>query len=152
MSVSPERRPAELRLLYAVGRLDRAIRNELQAGLEPLGISRPQYATLTMLRARSGLSSAQLARRASVTRASMTQVLAALVDRGLVDRAPSSDHRKILELTLTEDGHAVTAQCDVVADAIEARMLHEVPEGQRTDLLDLVRTCVRNLDAGFPDR
>ncbi|MEU9886247.1 MarR family transcriptional regulator [Sphaerisporangium sp. NPDC051011] len=142
--------PQQLRLLYAIGRLDRGIQRELEQGLKPLGLSPHQYATLTVLRARSGLSNAQLARRAYVTPQAMSQVLASLLDAGLVSRTPSDDNQRVLETRLTPEGLKVTATCDQIADEIEDRMLEGVPQAERHALLAAVRACVQRINAGLP--
>ncbi|WP_158605563.1 MarR family winged helix-turn-helix transcriptional regulator [Amycolatopsis panacis] len=142
--------PPQLRLLYAIGRLDRGITRELQQGLKPLGLSPHQYATLTVLRSRSGLSNAQLARRAYVTPQAMNQVISSLIAEGLITRKPSGTNQRILETRLTPKGRRLTARCDRVAEEIEDRMLDGVPPPQRAELLDAIRACVRRINAGFP--
>ncbi|WP_176738341.1 MarR family winged helix-turn-helix transcriptional regulator [Micromonospora pallida] len=142
--------PPGLRLLYAIGRLDRGITRELQQGLKPLGLSPHQYATLTVLRARSGLSNAQLARRAYVTPQAMIQVLSSLHADGLISRSPSGDNQRVLEISLTARGREVVERCDRIADEIEDRMLDGVPPGERRALLDAVRACVQRINAGLP--
>ncbi|MEU6726393.1 MarR family transcriptional regulator [Nonomuraea wenchangensis] len=156
MSKHPGREPEEpvspqqLRLLYAIGRLDRGITRELEQGLKPLGLSPHQYATLTLLRARNGLSNAQLARRAYVTPQAMSQMLATLVEAGLITRTPSGDNQRVLETRLTARGEELTLACDLVADEIEDRMLEGVPHAERHALLALIRGCVQRINAGLP--
>ncbi|GES20047.1 MarR family transcriptional regulator [Acrocarpospora pleiomorpha] len=142
--------PQQLRLLYAIGRLDRGIQRELEQGLRPLGLSPHQYATLTVLRARSGLSNAQLARRAYVTPQAMSQVLTSLITAGLISRSPSNDNQRVLETRLTPKGLEVTASCDLIADEIENRMLEGVPQADRLSLLAAIRACVQRINAGLP--
>ncbi|WP_432994061.1 MarR family winged helix-turn-helix transcriptional regulator [Dactylosporangium sp. CA-233914] len=142
--------PQELRLLYAIGRLDRGITRELHHGLKPLGLSPHQYATLTVLRARSGLSNAQLARRAYVSPQAMIQVLSSLHADGLITRNPSDENQRILEIRLTDKGVAITEECDRIADEIENRMLTGVPPKERKALLAAVRACVQRINAGLP--
>lgn len=145
-----DKTPPQLRLLYAIGRLDRGITRELQQGLKPLGLSPHQYATLTVLRSRSGLSNAQLARRAYVTPQAMNQVISSLIAEGLITRKPSGANQRILETRLTPKGRRLAVRCDRVAEEIENRMLDGVPPRQRAELLDAIRTCVRRINAGFP--
>ncbi|GAA2709710.1 MarR family winged helix-turn-helix transcriptional regulator [Micromonospora olivasterospora] len=142
--------PQDLRLLYAIGRLDRGITRELQHGLKPLGLSPHQYVTLTVLRARSGLSNAQLARRAYVSPQAMIQVLASLQADGLITRSPSGENQRILETRLTDKGREIAERCDRIADEIENRMLAGVPQKDRKALLAAVRACVQRINAGLP--
>ena len=58
---------SEPTLLYLVGRIDRVVRRAIGTVLEAQGLSVNQYTTLSVLDRRSGLSNAQLARRALVS-------------------------------------------------------------------------------------
>jgi hypothetical protein len=61
----------------------------MDAVLRPLDLTVPQYACLELLGRTPGLSNADLARGAFVTRQSMNGVLRGLQDRGLVTRPRS---------------------------------------------------------------
>ena len=77
---------------YMLKRAATTLRYALDATLRPMDLSVPQYACLELLGRQSGLSNADLARGAFVTRQSMNGVLRGLEERGLVTRpvtAPS---------------------------------------------------------------
>jgi len=150
MSSSPRTAP-EPRVSYLVGRLDRALRRRLDEVLEPTGLSVRQYTTLSVLRARSGLSNAQLARRSLMTPQSMSEVLAALTARGLVRREPDESHGRVMRTVLTPGGAALLESCDRAVDGLEEQMLAGPPVAQRADLLAALRTCARGLGAGIHD-
>ena len=89
---------AEPRISYLVARLDRAIRNASAERLARYNVTVPMYTALTVLRARSGLSNAQLARRIFVSPQSMQQVVGALEADGLIKResdSPGTDHNGV---------------------------------------------------------
>ena len=111
------------RLLYVVGRVDRAIRRELDARLRPFELTSPQYTALSVLSARSGLSNAQLARRCYVTPQSMSETILMLERRGLIRRAPDHLNKRILRTVLTTNGQDVLRACDAAADEVETTML-----------------------------
>ena len=92
MSV-PEGQPS---LIYVIGRVDQGVRRELRVRLAPLALSVPDVTTLSVLRGRSGLSNAQLARRALITPQSMLEVLASLEQRGLLARRPDAANARIM--------------------------------------------------------
>ncbi|MFI0793804.1 MarR family winged helix-turn-helix transcriptional regulator [Micromonospora rubida] len=77
----------ELSVGYALKQAAAALRTAMDVGLRPLGLSVPQYACLELLGQRPGLSAAELARGAFVTRQSMHALLLGLEDRGLLARA-----------------------------------------------------------------
>jgi DNA-binding MarR family transcriptional regulator len=138
-------------LSYVVGRVDRALRRQLGAGLNQIGLTIPQYTALSVLNARSGLSNAQLARRSLITPQSALKLIAALERDGLVTRAPDPDHGRILRTVLTPRGKHVLAECDQVARAVESEMLSQLSGAERERLLADLKSCARGLGAGFVD-
>ena len=113
-------------LSYIIGRLDRAIRNRLLEILAPLELSIPQFTTLSVLRRRPGLSNAQLARRALILPQSMIQVIAALEQRLLVQRAPDPSHNRILQTSLTASGLALVERAEAATREFEAGLIAAV--------------------------
>jgi DNA-binding MarR family transcriptional regulator len=139
----------EPRISYVIARLERAVRRELGDRLEPNGLSVPQYTTLSVLRSRSGLSNAQLARRAYITPQTMSEVIGALEEKGLVERAPDPSHKRILRITVTRRGRRVLERCDASVNEMEERMLSELSDGDRSKLAHALRSCVHQLGAGL---
>ena len=142
---------ARLRLGYVIGRLDRVLRRHLDEAIRPHGLTTPQYTTLSVLRARDGLSNAQLARRSLMTPQSMSEVITALVEKGFVRREANPAHRRIMHTRLTREGTAVLAACDEAVDSIELQMLRELSPEEADRLLASLASCVRMLGAGLSD-
>jgi DNA-binding MarR family transcriptional regulator len=142
----PRREPA---ISYVLGRLDLALRRALSEGLGSVGVTLPQYTALSVLRDRGALSNAQLARRVLITPQSTIKVIAALEKKGLITRVPDPDHGRILRTLLTPNGQDVLEACDRVAEQVEAKMLEDLSADQRAVLQAGLKTCVRNLGAGF---
>lgn len=134
---------------YVLGRLDLALRRALSEGLGSVGVTLPQYTALSVLRDRGALSNAQLARRVLITPQSTIKVIAALEKKGLITRVPDPDHGRILRTLLTPNGQDVLEACDRVAEQVEGKMLEELSADQRDALRASLKTCVRNLGAGF---
>ena len=141
----------EPRFSYVVGRLDRALRRRLDQAVRPHGLTVRQYTTLSVLRARSGLSNAQLARRSLMTPQSMNEVLAALDALGFVQREPDESHGRVIRTRLTPTGLAALAACDRAVDRLEEEMLAELSGSEREQLLAALRNCARMLGAGIHD-
>jgi DNA-binding MarR family transcriptional regulator len=133
------------RVSYVVGRLDRAIRRGLDESLRPMGLSWPQYTMLSVLRARPGLSNAQLARRSMITPQSMSEIVLAMEARGLIVRHRDPTHHRILRAELTAEGESLLAECDRAVNELEAEMLSGLPEDDQARLLEDLRTCVAHL-------
>ena len=71
-----------VRVSYLIKRVERGLRTKLDAALEPLGVTTTEYTALSVLARRSGLSSAQLARRSFVSDQAMNQVVVVLEQSG----------------------------------------------------------------------
>ncbi|SPM34035.1 DNA-binding transcriptional regulator, MarR family [Mycobacterium rhizamassiliense] len=105
------------------------------------GVSTAQIGVLRQLSNEPGLSGADLARRLLITPQGVQLALTALERRGLVERKPDPQHKRILQAYLTDHGRDVATE--VVSDAVAA---HDkvfgvlTPEEQETlrDLLGRV--------------
>jgi DNA-binding MarR family transcriptional regulator len=143
----------EPRVSYVVARLERAIRHAINERVREHGLTTLQYTTLSVLgRRRGGLSNAQLARRSYVRPQSMSDVIEALERAGLIERVPHPNHRRVLPATLTAKGRRVLAVCDDAVAEMEEEMMRDLSPTQRKALLEALKSCVRSLHAGFPDR
>jgi DNA-binding MarR family transcriptional regulator len=138
-------------LLYLVGRIDRVVRRAMGTVLKGQGLSVNQYATLSVLDRRSGLSNAQLARRALVSPQSMNEVLLALEQRGLVRRRAHPDHGRILQARLTPKGRALLARCDAEVHQVEARMVSGLSNDERAALRGALLSGIRTLQGGLQE-
>jgi DNA-binding MarR family transcriptional regulator len=120
---------------YRLKRAAATLRSRMDEGLRPHGLTVPQYATLELLDAQPGLSNAELARGAFVTRQSMNVVLRGLAEAGLVRRAEVSDHGRALPTHLTDEGRRRLEGARGVVFALDQRMSGAVPEHRLADLL-----------------
>jgi DNA-binding MarR family transcriptional regulator len=148
----PEHQIGEPRVSYAIGRLDRAVRQRLDDAVRAHGVTIPQYTALSVLRARGGLSNAQLARRSLMTPQSMSEVLAALTEKRLITRTAAPDHGRIKRAELTDAGREVLDACDVDVDEIEQEMLGELDFDERDRFMQTLKSCLRRLGAGLDAR
>ncbi len=136
-------------LLYLVGRIDRVVRRSIDDVVRTRGLSVSQYTTLSVLDRRSGLSNAQLARRAFVSPQSMNEVLLTLEQRGLVRRRAHPEHGRIRQTLLTAKGRRLLAACDEQVRAVEARMVSGLSREERSTLRDALVRGVRSLQDGL---
>ena len=135
----------EPRVSYLVGRLDRVVRRRLAGALGGHELSLQEYTTLSVLRARSGLSNAQLARRSLITPQAMNEVLARLEGRGLVLRHPDRVQGRIRPAELTASGKRLLARADRSVDAAERELFAGADD---TRLRELLAGALRGADQG----
>ncbi|UGT41522.1 MarR family transcriptional regulator [Nocardia yamanashiensis] len=109
--------------LYLVKRLELAVRALMDDALRPLGLTTLQYTALTVLERRSGLSSAQLARRSFLRPQTMNVMVQTLEERGLIQRDRDPANRRVLVATLTERGREVLREAAPHVEGIEASLL-----------------------------
>ena len=138
------------RVGYLVYRVERRLRARLDEELRLIGVSTPEYVTLSLLRERDGLSCAQLARWVLVTPQAMNLVVSALEKRGLVRRRPDPDHRRVLRTSVTPRGLTVLEGCDRSMDVIEADMLRGLDDDDVELLRAMLASCAHSLEATRP--
>jgi DNA-binding MarR family transcriptional regulator len=116
--------------LYAVKRVELAVRAHLDDLLKSSGVTALQYTALTVLERHDGLPAAQLARDSFVTAQSMADIVRALEKRSLIHRERNPRNRRELLLHLTDAGRQLLADhADEVA-ALEGRMVSKLTARQ----------------------
>jgi len=121
-------------LRISVSRLARRLRAErLAKGLEP-GLSDTQLAALGALERHAEMTPGELADHEKVQPPSMTRVISALEERGLVTRGPHPTDRRQVVMRVTEHGRAVVEQSRQLREAWLAQRLGELTPQERTTL------------------
>ncbi|MFE7742298.1 MarR family winged helix-turn-helix transcriptional regulator [Nocardia sp. NPDC057455] len=138
--------------LYLVKQLELVVRALLDDELRPLGLTTLQYTALTVLQRRSGLSSAQLARRSFLRPQTMNVMVQTLQERGLIRRDRDPDNRRVLVLTLTEHGRELLRAAAPRVERIEARLLEGVGPAHSQEFRDALRGGVAALAAEAANR
>lgn len=117
----------------------------MDAALRPLQLTVPQYACLELLGQRPGLSNAELARGAFVTRQSMNGVLRGLQERGLVIRPTTAPRGRALHCELTRAGRVQLREASTAVRAVEQQMLVALPPDQQRRLREDLASCASTL-------
>ncbi len=121
-------------LRISVSRLARRLRAErLSKGLEP-GLSDTQIAALAALERHGEMTPGELAEHEKVQPPSMTRVITALEEGGLVMRRPHQTDRRQVMLTVTDRGRAVVQQSRRLREAWLAQRLRELTAQERATL------------------
>lgn len=130
---------------YLLMRVHRALRAAIDETLRPHGFTLPQVAVMFALARKSGLSTAELARRAFVTPQAMGEVLAGLEAKGCVIRRAHDSHGRILPTELTQTGIVARKLCHDVLAKAEAQMLSGLSTEERQMLGALLERCLEGL-------
>lgn len=99
-----------------------ALRTHMDAALQQIGLTTPQYAVLTFLEVEPGASNAALARRAFVTPQTMQGILVSLERAGFVKRTPHPEHGRIQTTELTASGRAAQKAASGIVFEVERRL------------------------------
>lgn len=124
--------------LYLVHVLTHASRSKLDAALAHLGLSSFQYTALSVLAHNENLSSSRLSRRFHVTPQAMGELILLLERRGLIERREDAVNKKTLLLSLTERGHSIWAEADVIAKNIERALFGDLSNAQLKTLRSIL--------------
>src|ERR1700730_1558026 len=108
-------------LAYLLRQAQAATRLTLERALANIGVTPPQFAVLTMLRAYPGLSGAGLARVALVTPQTVGVLLRNLEREGAIRKTPHPSHGRVLQWALTRRGETRLDKCRRRALVIERR-------------------------------
>lgn len=121
----------------------------LEQTLEPHHLTLPEYTFLAVLGRTSGLSNAQLARRAYIRPQSMHEVLSRLEARGIVRRTASPVNRRIRTAVLTDAGHRLIESAETDAAAIDEKLLSALGAAERRIFVEALRKCIVGLGGGL---
>jgi DNA-binding MarR family transcriptional regulator len=121
-------------LRISVSRLARRLRVERASGLEEIGLSDTQLAALAALERQTAMTPGELAEHEKVQPPSMTRVIAALEERGLVLRVPHPTDRRQVVLSVTQDGRSLVNRARRRKEAWLAMRLKELTPQERATL------------------
>jgi DNA-binding MarR family transcriptional regulator len=108
-----------------------------------------QYQLLFTLADHDGLSSGELATAAELSAASVTQMLDALEELGLVTRIRSEHDRRIVTCSLTDAGHSVIAKRRATFEGIWKEAVSDLETGDleiAAEVFDRIATIFDGLD------
>jgi DNA-binding MarR family transcriptional regulator len=150
MSPRPRRHAGREEAAELLGRVaplaSRWVERLLQTHDPPLSLA--QYAALRAV-SEGELDGAELARRAAVSPAAVSQLLGSLERAGLLERAPSADDRRRQTLELGPRGRTVLRSARALLRTRLADVLGDVPPHEADALVDLLETLEARL-AGTP--
>lgn len=118
-------------VLLLVKRVQMIVRALIEDALRDEGLTAMQYTALTLLEQRGPMASAELARRCFVKPQTMHEILGGYERRGLVHKEIGSNNRRVLLVSLTEEGKKLLIRCQPAFRELEECMLQDMSPGQR---------------------
>jgi DNA-binding MarR family transcriptional regulator len=107
---------------YLLRQAQAAVRLTMERTLADLGVTAPQFAVLTMLKAYPGLSGADVARLTFLTAQTVGVIIRNLERDGAIRKTPHPVHGRILQWTLTARGTTLLRDCRGRDQAVERRL------------------------------
>jgi DNA-binding MarR family transcriptional regulator len=122
-------------------RITRRLRHSSAEVTEPLGLNPHQVRALhVMLRSsQEGARPTTIAERLHVAPRSATDVIDALVSKGLATRVPDPEDRRAVRIHLTNEGREALVHADAARELIHAQTFGILTEQERTQLVALLR-------------
>ena len=121
------------------------ILSQMTATMAPYGITPAQYNVLRILRGShpKTLTCSALGQRLLDRTPDVTRLLNRLDRHGFIRRARAEHDRRVVEVGLTDEGHALLSRMDDDIEAAERHLMHHLSPAehrQLTGLLERIRT------------
>jgi DNA-binding MarR family transcriptional regulator len=129
---SPDEAELADRFRLALTRIHRRLRQQTGAGLTP-----SQAAALASTDRLGSPTLGELASLESVQPPSMTRIIGALEEQGLVTKVVDTTDRRVSRVTVTALGHKVLEENRTLKTAFLAEQLHRLPVADRRALAEL---------------
>jgi DNA-binding MarR family transcriptional regulator len=128
------------RAMDSLRRVVHALNIATRASERVFGLSAAQLFVIKNLATNSGQSLSELATRTRTTQSSVSEVVARLVRRGLVERQPSKDDRRRAELSLTAAGRETLAAAPETVQERLLRGFEQLDAESRTALAETLES------------
>lgn len=133
------------RTFYLINQMHSAVRLRLERALREFDLTVSQYTVMSRVKGREILSSAKLARHHHVSPQTMNQMIASLEARGLVSRKEDPENRRVLLVSLTEEGQELLAACDRKVDGLEIEFFQSLSPEHHTNLRHLMEILIDDI-------
>ncbi len=122
--------------------LHRALQRALDIYAEtagPTAVTQRQYAVLSAVSAREGLTQADLVRATGIDRSTLAELVARMIGKGLIDRERSNEDGRANTVRLTDKGRTSLQEAEPRAQAADDAVLKMIPSGKRGGFLAALR-------------
>ncbi len=117
--------------------------------LEQLEVTSAQAYALLAFRQTASLTMNDLSEAMGLANSTMTRTVDQLVQKGLVDREPDSEDRRVVRVRLSGQGQKTQLAVKSVLQDFFKQALSEIPEGEREAVLQSLESVKRAIANGL---
>lgn len=110
----------------------------------PGAVTQRQFAVLAAVSAQEGLTQSRLVKATGIDRSTLADMVARMIDKGLLTRERSSTDARANTVGLTEAGRETLSAMAPKVSAADSRMLGHLSNGKRENFIKLLRDFVRS--------
>jgi DNA-binding MarR family transcriptional regulator len=132
---------------FLISDLARLMRRRFDERARAIGVTRPQWRTLTLLSRHEGINQGGLAEMLEVEPITLCRMIDRLEEAGLVERRRDPADRRAWRIFLTDAAKPVLQQLRALADDMYETVLAGVSSGERGELTRLLTIIRTNLSA-----
>lgn len=134
----------------ALSDVSRLMRRNFDLRARDIGVTRPQWQVLTVLRRDEGVNQGRLAELLEVEPISICRMVDRLQEAGLVERRADPADRRSWRLYLTEEAKRLIAELRPMAEAIVEEMFEGLGEHERERFRETLERVRLNLSGRAP--
>jgi DNA-binding MarR family transcriptional regulator len=123
----------------------RLMRRSFDARARDIGVTRPQWQVLSVLRRHEGINQGGLAEILDVEPITVCRMVDRLQEAALVERRPDPADRRSWRLFTTDKAHDLVEQLRPLADAMFEQALEGIGDAQRDTLITTLNRIRQNL-------
>ncbi|MBF9002931.1 MULTISPECIES: MarR family winged helix-turn-helix transcriptional regulator [Vibrio] len=102
-------------------------------------LTKPQYAVLESLDANGPLDQVSLGEASAIKRGTLTDMLARMERKGLIQRSPSLHDARQKQVEITDDGLRMLAMARLAADKVNQDLTRYLTSTENQELLSLLQ-------------
>lgn len=129
-----------------LGQVEHKLCQKIEQSIRHLGITLPQYSTLSVIEMNRNLTNADLARKCFVTPQTMNRILQNLLKLNLVKKNTVSNHSHKLSFQLTPKAAALVCDAHIIVNKIETKMIKGHSKKNYAEIEKTLQSFIVNLD------
>ena len=131
-----------LRLIYEV---HLSLSREFNRKMRHMGLTRPQWEVLTVIRTMSGATQTEIADLMDMGRSPLGKIIDKLEGMGLLQRRPDEDDRRVNRVFLTQKFEPMIEPLREVRKEVQARAFSDMKPAQQSLFLEILHTMNQSL-------